>query len=349
MCGIVAYLGKDNAVPFLVGGLKRLEYRGYDSVGISFIQKNTGQIKTVKQSGSIEDLKVSKKFNGHIGIGHTRWATHGKACKRNAHPHVTYNNSLALVHNGIIENYKEIKNSFRDKYTINSDTDSEILLYLIYDVLQEVGDLYSAVKIATEKVIGAYAFILLDQQHPDTLICAKNGSSLCVGVDEGNYYVASDISAFNKNTNNFRFDASLEEVLHLITHEGYAKVYPKIFGESKGSEVAKAMDNARGGYFITVPSKYPTGAWYSYDDKTCDYSCMITEYTYWSLTSILGAQAYPGRFEEIKHEWKLNTLEKVKNGDPSIYSILTNFDYKLPTKLPDNNYNGFIISLNSKK
>ncbi len=202
MCGIVAYLGKDNAVPFLVGGLKRLEYRGYDSVGISFIQKNTGQIKTVKQSGSIEDLKVSKKFNGHIGIGHTRWATHGKACKRNAHPHVTYNNSLALVHNGIIENYKEIKNSFRDKYTINSDTDSEILLYLIYDVLQEVGDLYSAVKIATEKVIGAYAFILLDQQHPDTLICAKNGSSLCVGVDEGNYYVASDISAFNKNTNN---------------------------------------------------------------------------------------------------------------------------------------------------
>ena len=157
------------------------------------------------------------------------------------------------------------------------------------------------------------------------------------------------IPSFNKNTNNFRFDASLEEVLHLITHEGYAKVYPKIFGESKGSEVAKAMDNARGGYFITVPSKYPTGAWYSYDDKTCDYRCMITEYTYWSLTSILGAQAYPGRFEEIKHEWKLNTLEKVKNGDPSIYSILTNFDYKLPTKLPDNNYNGFIISLNSKK
>jgi glutamine---fructose-6-phosphate transaminase (isomerizing) len=201
MCGIVAYIGKNNAVPFLIGGLKRLEYRGYDSVGISFIEKDTGQIKTIKQSGSVEDLKVNKKLYGNIGIGHTRWATHGKACKRNAHPHVTYNNSLALVHNGIIENYKEIKNSFRDKYTINSDTDSEVLLYLIYDVLQEVGDLYSAVKVATEKIIGAYAFILLDQQNPDTLICGKKGSSLCVGINDGNYYVASDISAFNKDTN----------------------------------------------------------------------------------------------------------------------------------------------------
>ena len=202
MCGIVGYLGKDNAVPFLIEGLKRLEYRGYDSAGISFIKKKDGQIKTVKQSGSIEDLAVSKKYFGNIGIGHTRWATHGKACKRNAHPHVTYNNSLALVHNGIIENYKEIKDSLGDKYTINSDTDSEVLLYLIYDVLQGVGDLFNAVKIATEKVVGAYAFILLDQQHPDTLVCAKKGSSLCIGIQDNNYYIASDVSAFNKDTHN---------------------------------------------------------------------------------------------------------------------------------------------------
>ena len=156
------------------------------------------------------------------------------------------------------------------------------------------------------------------------------------------------IPSFNKNTNNFRFDASLEEVLHLITHEGYAKVYPNIFGENKDSEVGIAMNKARGGYFKTPPSKYPEDAWYSYYDKTCDYGCMVTEYTYWALTSILGAQAYPGRFEEIKHEWKLNSLEKIKKGDPDVFNILTNSKYKLPTRLPDNTYNGFSISLNFK-
>ena len=110
-----------------------------------------------------------------------------------------------------------------------------------------------------------------------------------------------------------RFDASLEEVLHLITQHGYAEVYPNIFGENKDSEIAKAMDMARGGYFKNVPNSYPSNAWYTYDDKTCDYSCQITEYTYWALTSILGGQNYPGRLDEIKQEWRLNTKEKVKN------------------------------------
>ena len=135
-----------------------------------------------------------------------------------------------------------------------------------------------------------------------------------------------------------RFDATLEEVLHVITQHGYAEAYSDIFGENKDSEVAKAMDIARGGYFKNVPNSYPSSAWYSYDDKTCDYSCQITEYLYWALTSILGAQEYPGRLEEIQHEWKLNTKDKVKNNDPTVYSLLTDPQFKFPTKLPDGKY-----------
>ena len=135
-----------------------------------------------------------------------------------------------------------------------------------------------------------------------------------------------------------RFDASLEEVLHLITQHGYAEVYPNIFGENKDSEIAKAMDMARGGYFKNVPNSYPSNAWYTYDDKTCDYSCQITEYTYWALTSILGGQNYPSRLDEIKQEWRLNTKEKVKNNDPIVFSLMTDPQFSLPTNIPDGKY-----------
>jgi len=148
---------------------------------------------------------------------------------------------------------------------------------------------------------------------------------------------------FNQNELNLFFDASLEEILHLITHGGYANVYPKIFGENSGTHIAEAMDIARGGYFEKVPDEYPEDAWFTYYDKTCDYSCQITEYTYWALTSILGAQDYPGRLDEIQHEWKLNTHEKVSNVDYTVYAILTNPQYKLPTVLPDGNYDGIQI------
>jgi hypothetical protein len=153
------------------------------------------------------------------------------------------------------------------------------------------------------------------------------------------------IPSFNKNSSNVRFDASIEEVLHLITHEGYAKVYDNALGELKGSSIADAMDKARGGYFESPPATYPAGAWYSYDDETCEYDCMITEYTYWALTSILGGQSYPGRFDEIGHEWQLNTPERVKTDDPIVYGILTDPQYRLPTVLPDGEYKGFTISL----
>ena len=135
-----------------------------------------------------------------------------------------------------------------------------------------------------------------------------------------------------------RFDASLEEVLHLITQHGYAKAYPDVFGEKKGSKIADAMNIARGGYFKKVPNEYPANAWYTYNDESCDYGCQITEYTYWALTSILGGQDFAGRLDEIKDEWKLNTNEKVKNNDIAVYNLFATSEYKFPTKLPDGKY-----------
>ncbi|MEM6633104.1 MAG: hypothetical protein AAF694_25765 [Bacteroidota bacterium] len=133
-----------------------------------------------------------------------------------------------------------------------------------------------------------------------------------------------------------RFDAALEEVLHLITHSGYALVYPDIFGEHMGSQLAQAMDLARGGKFTTIPNPYPAEAWYSYDDATCTYDCQITEYHYWALTSLLGAQE--NRLEEIEQEWKLNTHKKVQSRDTAVYRLLTHPSYKFPSVLPDGTY-----------
>ena len=134
-----------------------------------------------------------------------------------------------------------------------------------------------------------------------------------------------------------QFDATLEEVLHVITHSGYASAYPDALGEYQGTDLCNAMDIARGGYHEDIPETYPSAAWYSYDDKTCDYGCQATEYIYWALTSLLGAQA--NRLDEIGHEWKLNTPDLVQNNDPAIYTILTDTSYKFPTILPDGTYN----------
>ena len=198
-------------------------------------------------------------------------------------------------------------------------------------------------KLVVDKMtsVGATLVMFKDEDESEKFIYEYEGEDL----DHAQaLYDDETIITFNKNNSNSRFDASLEEVLHLITHEGYSKVYSEL-AEEKGSAIANAMDKARGGYFLSPPSKYPAGAWYSYDDETCTYDCMITEYFYWSLTSVLGAQAYPGRFDEIGHEWKLNTLEKVKSTDTDIYSILSNEKFSFPSILPDNIYNGFEITL----
>ena len=139
------------------------------------------------------------------------------------------------------------------------------------------------------------------------------------------------------------YDGALEEILHPLTHYGYANAYPEVFGTRRGSLLARCMDAARGGYFEQVPrdgpkSGYPAEAWYHYTDETCDYGCMVTEYIYWALTSILGTQDFPGRREDLEVEWELNTRERVRTGDAAVYELLTDPQYGFPTKAPDGNY-----------
>ena len=140
------------------------------------------------------------------------------------------------------------------------------------------------------------------------------------------------------NPGNGEFDATLEEVLHLITHEGYAHAYPDVFGERPGTVLADCLDRARGGHFKRVPRQYPKVAWFTYDDRTCDYGCQCAEYLYWAITSVLGAQDSPRRIRDIRHEWKLYTREFVKKRDPWIFALITNPKYKLPARLPDGKY-----------
>ncbi len=135
-----------------------------------------------------------------------------------------------------------------------------------------------------------------------------------------------------------RFDASLEEVLHLITQHGYGNAYPEVFGDRKGTELAKCLDKARGGHFTRVPRRYPRGAWFTYDDRSCDYGCQTQEYIYWALTSLLGAQQAPERCRDISDEWRLCTPKALKRGDPGIYALLKNPKYRFPKVLPDGTY-----------
>ena len=150
-----------------------------------------------------------------------------------------------------------------------------------------------------------------------------------LGADES-------IPTWHTNGQTGQFDAALEEVWHVITYSGYSDAYPEIFGENSGTSLTNAMDIARGGNFTSIPENYPNNAWYTYDDQTCDYQCMATEYFYWGMTSILGAQE--NRLNEISQEWDLNSRDLVENTDPAIYSLLTNPVYNFPTVLPDGTY-----------
>jgi glucosamine--fructose-6-phosphate aminotransferase (isomerizing) len=205
MCGIMAYKGDGSAILETLIGMEKLEYRGYDSAGISYVQGD--RLMLAKQPGCVADLmaKVNIEARSNICIGHTRWATHGAPSRRNAHPHVTQDNRMAIVHNGIIENYVTMKDSLRSKnYKFLSDTDTEVLLYWIYDhFMNDSGSLYDAVKVAMSKVVGAYAFVLIDKNSPHELICGKRGSPLVIGISKDNnyYYVSSDAMSFVNKTN----------------------------------------------------------------------------------------------------------------------------------------------------
>ena len=196
MCGIVGYIGKRKAYPVLIKGLHRLEYRGYDSAGVALIN-NAGQLNIYKAKGKVSELEAyaaDKDTGGCIGIAHTRWATHGEPNTVNAHPHYSESERLAIIHNGIIENYAVLKAGLQaEGYTFKSDTDTEVLVQLIeYTQLNRQADLKTAVQLALQQVVGAYAIAVLDKEHPDTLIAARKGSPLVVGIGEDEYFLASD-------------------------------------------------------------------------------------------------------------------------------------------------------------
>ena len=202
MCGIVGYIGSKNAIDVVIEGLKRLEYRGYDSAGIAYVNKSELVVK--KKSGKVQRLseELLENVNTHIAIGHTRWATHGPPSDENAHPHLSMDGSLAIIHNGVIENYTTIKDSLQKRgYTFNSDTDTEVLINLIDHVYKnEKTSLLKALQLALSQVIGAYAIVVLDKKNPQELIVAKKGSPLLIGVGENENFIASDATPFLKYT-----------------------------------------------------------------------------------------------------------------------------------------------------
>ena len=200
MCGIVGYLGDKNVNNVLLEGLKRLEYRGYDSSGIAIVEG--GKIKVTRAVGRIVELekKVTICGNAKVGISHTRWATHGVPTERNAHPHLSNDGKLALVHNGIIENYQEIKTALLAEGNIfHSDTDTEVLAHLIGKLY--AGDLLEAVQQALKQVRGAYGIAVVHADEPNRLVAARMGSPLIFGVGHNEFFVASDVSAFLGHTN----------------------------------------------------------------------------------------------------------------------------------------------------
>lgn len=180
-----------------------------------------------------------------------------------------------------------------------------------------------------DKLAENKAYMVLWKKRRDLLSFPKGRTGQDLGNDETH-------PSYVINGKTGTFDASLEEVFHIITHAGYAEVYPDVFGEKEDSEIADAMDIARGGKFTSIPKSYPNDAWYSYKDRSCNYACQVTEYHYWALTSILGAQENRG--SDISAEWKLNTREKVETTDKAAYALLTDPKYGFPTVLPDGSY-----------
>ncbi|MCB9021440.1 MAG: glutamine--fructose-6-phosphate transaminase (isomerizing) [Chitinophagales bacterium] len=194
MCGIVAYLGHRDAYPVIIKGLHRLEYRGYDSAGIALLNGDMRIFKCAGKVSELEALAEGKNTGGTVGIGHTRWATHGEPNTRNAHPHVSNRQKLAIIHNGIIENYASLKTELLKRgHVFESDTDTEVLIHLIEDIEEkESVDLAEAVRIALTQVVGAYAIVIASEENPDLLIAARKSSPLVLGIGDNEYFVASD-------------------------------------------------------------------------------------------------------------------------------------------------------------
>src|SRR5450432_285938 len=203
MCGIVGYIGPREAYPIIITGLKRQEYRGYDSTGVAII--NDEGLLIYKKKGKVaglEETLIGKSLHAHIGIGHTRWATHGEPSDLNAHPHRSAGGKLAMIHNGIIENYAQLKKELVNKgYTFKSETDTEVLLNFIEEIQKNTKcELEEALRIALKRVSGAYVILLLDEDNPDTIIAARKGSPLVIGIGKGEHFLGSDATPMHEYT-----------------------------------------------------------------------------------------------------------------------------------------------------
>ena len=253
MCGIVGYIGKKEAYPILVKGLKRLEYRGYDSAGVALISNNQ-QLNGYKTKGKVSDLEnfvTQKDISGNIGIAHTRWATHGEPCSANAHPHYSSSENLALIHNGIIENYAVLKEKLQAKgYTFKSSTDTEVLVQLIeYMKVTNHLDLLTAVQLALREVIGAYAIAVLEKDRPDEIIAARKSSPLVVGIGEDEFFLASDATPIVEYTDKVVY---LEDEEIAVIHRGKELKVVNLNNVEMTPEVTKVELNLgqleKGGY-----------------------------------------------------------------------------------------------------
>jgi len=205
MCGIVGYIGYREAWPIVLKGLKRLEYRGYDSAGIAVMNESGEHIyKKAGKVAVLEEFAQDQDKSGTIAMGHTRWATHGVPSDRNSHPHTSNNGKLSIIHNGIIENYATLKEELINRgHEFKSDTDTEVLIHLVEEIQKiENIDLLEAVRLALKEVIGAYAIVIMDQDHPDRLIAARKGSPMVIGVGQGEYFIASDATPIIEYTKN---------------------------------------------------------------------------------------------------------------------------------------------------
>lgn len=231
MCGIVGYIGEKQAFPILIEGLKKLEYRGYDSAGVALV-KDQGELNVYKTTGKVANLETlvdGKDIEGHVGIAHTRWATHGEPSVKNAHPHVSMDSKIAIVHNGIIENYQVLKQQLVDRgYMFNSTTDTEVLCQLIdYYYNNNGSNLLSAVCSALNDVIGAYAIVVTEKKNPHHLVAARQSSPLVVGVGKDNkeFFIASDATPIVEHTDKVVYlddgqiaDISINNGLHIVNH-----------------------------------------------------------------------------------------------------------------------------------
>ena len=207
MCGIVAYIGHREAFPILIKGLQRLEYRGYDSAGVALLN---GDLHVYKKAGKVSELAEfvkGKNVQGNVGMGHTRWATHGEPNDRNAHPHYSQSQDFAIIHNGIIENYASIKQELmKEGHVFHSDTDTEVLIHLIEEIYKNGNvALEEAVRLALGEVVGAYAIVVLSKDEPNKLICARKGSPIVVGIGKDEFFVASDATPIIEYTKNVAY------------------------------------------------------------------------------------------------------------------------------------------------